>query len=497
MESFNANSENGYLTHAYSVQFAATGGIGTLTLTETGPLPTGITFVNGLLSGTPTAAGGPYTFSVTATDADGDSVTVQGYSLTILAASAYPAMVTDNEIITVTDTETFPDVVDSESITVTDTETVTASLIITTGSLPTGYVGVPYTTTFAASGGSGTNYTWSITSGGPALLAAGLSLSTAGVLTGTPTAAGTYPITVQVTDSAGNTYSASFSIAVTALAPIANLSPAMLTFAPQTMGTKSAAQTVMLSNTGNAPLSITGTGISVLGANATDFSQTNPCGMSVLAGDSCLITVTFTPSLSTGAETATLNVVDNASGSPQQVQLLGSALPTPSVSCTIPTVTVSGDTTTAQITCNATNYTGTIVLACNLPSQFSAYTCSFSPSSLNFTSSTTQASTTLTIQYQSASLERKSLPGHVSPGLVAFGSVFWLPAWVFVMRRKRREIEARSSIAADPPMRVAHDDIMRWEMSGPPMAPAGTYQAAVTLTGPGLNETINFTIQVP
>jgi hypothetical protein len=219
--------------------------------------------------------------------------------------------------------------------------------------------------------------------------------------------------------------------------------------------------------------------------------------MSVLAGDSCLISVTFTPSLSTGVETATLNVVDNASGSPQQVQLLGNALPTPSVSCTIPTVTVSGDTTTAQVTCNATNYTGTIALACNLPSQFSAYTCSFSPSSLNFTSSTTQASTMLTIQYQSATLERKSLPGHVSPGLVAIGSVFWLPAWLFVMRRKRGKSKRGVLLLLILLCGLLMTTSCGGKSSGPPMAPAGTYQAAITLTGPGLNETINFTIQVP
>ncbi len=104
---FNPSSGNGYATHPYSVPFAAIGGIGTLTLTESGALPTGITFANGVLSGTPAASsvGNSYTFSVMATDADGDSITVPGYSLTIQAASAYPAMVTDNETITVSDAE--------------------------------------------------------------------------------------------------------------------------------------------------------------------------------------------------------------------------------------------------------------------------------------------------------------------------------------------------------------------------------------------------------
>ena len=203
-----------------------------------------------------------------------------------------PAVVTDNETITVSDTETFPDVVDSEPITVTDTVSVTTSLIITgPSSLPAGFVGVPYSATFAASGGSGTGYMWSITSGGPA----GLSLSTAGVLSGTPTTAGTYSITVQVADSAGNMYLANFSLTIAPSVPIANLSTTLLTFAPQASGTASATQTVTLTNTGNAPLSIGGSGITISGANATDFAQTNQCPSSVAAGSNCPINVTFTP----------------------------------------------------------------------------------------------------------------------------------------------------------------------------------------------------------
>ena len=246
--------------------------------------------------------------------------------------------------------------------------------------------------------------------------------------------------------------------------------------------------------TGNAPLSITGTGISISGTYAADFLQTNACGMSVAMSGNCTISVTFTPSLSTGAKTATLNVMDNASGSPQQVQLLGNALPTPSVSCTIPTVNVSGGTATAQISCTATNYTGMIALTCNLSSQFTAYTCSFSPSSLNFTPSVTQASTTLTIQYENASLEQKSQPGRVSPSLVAFGAVFWLPAWVFVLRRKKGKSTPVVLLLLIAICGLLMTTSCGGKSSGPP---PGTYQGSVTLTGPGLNETISFTIQVP
>src|SRR5580658_5996250 len=68
---------------------------------------------------------------------------------------------------------------------------------ITTTTLTQGTVGTSLTAPLAATGGSGT-YTWSVLSGN---LPAGLTLSTAGVITGTPTAAGISSFTVQAEDS--------------------------------------------------------------------------------------------------------------------------------------------------------------------------------------------------------------------------------------------------------------------------------------------------------
>ena len=70
-------------------------------------------------------------------------------------------------------------------------------LAITTDSLPSATVGVAYTAGLAASGGTAP-YSWTSTSGS---LPVGLSLSSNGVLTGTPSAAGSSDFTVQVTDS--------------------------------------------------------------------------------------------------------------------------------------------------------------------------------------------------------------------------------------------------------------------------------------------------------
>ena len=68
---------------------------------------------------------------------------------------------------------------------------------ITTTALTPGTVNSTFTATLAATGGSGT-YTWSVSSG---KLPTGLTLSSAGVITGTPTTAGLSSFTVQAEDS--------------------------------------------------------------------------------------------------------------------------------------------------------------------------------------------------------------------------------------------------------------------------------------------------------
>lgn len=101
------------------------------------------------------------------------------------------------------------------------------------------------------------------------------------------------------------------------------LSPAGLTFAPQLVNTTSAPQTITLDN-GDDPLTITS--ITISGANAGDFAQTNDCGTSLPAGGKCTISVTFTPSAS-GTRTAAISIVDSAPGSPHVATLSGTGNP--------------------------------------------------------------------------------------------------------------------------------------------------------------------------
>ena len=98
----------------------------------------------------------------------------------------------------------------------------TGTLALSPGSLTAGTVGIAYSESIAATGGGGA-YTFSVT--GDAL-PAGLSLSTAGILSGTPTAGGNFSITISATDSSNltitgsQTYSLSIGAATITLSPL-------------------------------------------------------------------------------------------------------------------------------------------------------------------------------------------------------------------------------------------------------------------------------------
>jgi len=83
-------------------------------------------------------------------------------------------------------------------------------LAITTTSLPNGTVGQAYSTQLSATGGT-SPYSWSISSGS---LPVGLSLSPAGVISGTPTAAGAPTFTVSVSDATSQAASHNFTLTV-------------------------------------------------------------------------------------------------------------------------------------------------------------------------------------------------------------------------------------------------------------------------------------------
>jgi hypothetical protein len=101
---------------------------------------------------------------------------------------------------------------------------------------------------------------------------------------------------------------------------VISLSPAQLTFPPQKVGTKSAPQTVTVTNTGSTAVSVSS--VNIAGGSSRDYSQINTCGSQIGAGASCTVTVTFMPG-EKGTRTSTLEINDNGGGSPQGVPLSG------------------------------------------------------------------------------------------------------------------------------------------------------------------------------
>jgi sugar lactone lactonase YvrE len=172
---------------AYSQTIAASGGTSPYSYQVTsGTLPAGTSIdSSGLFSGTPSAAGS-FTFTVSATDAN--SITgSQAYSLTVSA----PA------------------------------------IAVSPASLPAAQVNVAYSQALTASGGSAP-YTFKVTAGS---LPAGLTLGSAGVLSGTPTANGSFTFTVTATDSSTGTgapFSGASTYTFTVNAPSITITPASL-----------------------------------------------------------------------------------------------------------------------------------------------------------------------------------------------------------------------------------------------------------------------------
>ena len=96
--------------------------------------------------------------------------------------------------------------------------------------------------------------------------------------------------------------------------PAVSVSPGALGFGAVPTGTTSPAQTVTVTNSGNAAAPV-----SSIGASG-DFSQTNTCGSSIAANSSCTVTVRFTPAAS-GNRSGTLTVT--AGGTTNTVALSG------------------------------------------------------------------------------------------------------------------------------------------------------------------------------
>ena len=105
--------------------------------------------------------------------------------------------------------------------------------------------------------------------------------------------------------------------------PAVTLSSATASFGNQGTGTTSAAQTVILTNSGSASLAIAS--IAVTGTNSGDFAQTNTCAATLTPAASCSISITFAPT-TTGIRSAAVTITDNAPSGIQTITLTGTGI---------------------------------------------------------------------------------------------------------------------------------------------------------------------------
>lgn len=166
----------------YHQLFTVLGGTPPYTVSLAGPLPAGMTFSGGALSGTPTESG-TFNFSVFASD--------------------------------------FASATDSNSYTLT---VGAPTISMSPASLPTGAVGNAYSQNLLAFGGTAP-YTFSFSG----VLPSGITLTPTGLVSGTPLAAGSYTFSVMVTDSStGNgPHTASISQTLVIAPPSVSLSPTL------------------------------------------------------------------------------------------------------------------------------------------------------------------------------------------------------------------------------------------------------------------------------
>ncbi len=131
--------------------------------------------------------------------------------------------------------------------------------------------------------------------------------------------------------------------------PMMSLQPVALVFSAQAVGTASAVQTVVVTNTGSAALlvsQIVATG---------DFHETDSCiGGAIAAGASCAVQITFLPSV-TGARVGVLTVYGNVGGGQATVAISGVA--TASAAIVLNPIVLTFSATTVNASSAAQNVT--------------------------------------------------------------------------------------------------------------------------------------------
>jgi hypothetical protein len=208
---------NGTVNVAYNQTITGNGGTAPYSFAiASGTIPAGLNFTSaGILSGTPTTAT-TYNFSIRGTDANGCAGT-QAYTIVIVAAPPPPP--------------TCP------------------TITLSPATLPGGTVAVAYSQTITGNGGTAP-YTFGVTVG---TLPSGLTLTSSGLLAGTPITNGTSNFTIRGMDANGCFATLAYSIVIVAAPPPPPSCPT-IALAPATLpnGTMGVAYSQTITGSGGA-----------------------------------------------------------------------------------------------------------------------------------------------------------------------------------------------------------------------------------------------------
>ena len=313
-----------------------------------------------------------------------------------------------------------------------------------------------------------------------------------------PTKVGSEQGTLTVSDAIR---SQAIALGGTGLAPAGiSATPASLSFGNYAVGGTSPAQPVTLTDNGGvalANLKYAVTGDFTLPSNA------NGCGVTLAVKANCQIGVVFSPSQA-GVRSGSLTITADGLPAPLQVALAGNGedfaiqVSGPSLA----TVT-SGQTATYMLQILPTNgSTGSVTLACTGAPQYS--TCVLNPAQLTLSGTATASATVTVATGQSAS----SAAMVRSPGRSQTSGrwlALLLPTGCFLVRRRKWKILAAvCSVFLVLPMGCglgvspgAGSTSGGGSSNSPPnTTPSGAYTLTVTASAPGLQHSVQLTLNV-
>ena len=302
-------------------------------------------------------------------------------------------------------------------------------------------------------------------------------------ITFSPSSAGTINATLTVTDDASPNTQV-IQLTGSGTQPAVSLSATQVSFPAQLVGTTSSATTLTITNSGTAPLHVTG-------ISASAGFATSGCTAAINSSSNCQISITFTPAAS-GTVTGTLSITDDAANSPQNISLSGQATDfslTAASGASLSQTVDAGQTASYSLSLSPLNgLTGAVSLACGtLPT---GVTCDLTPASATLSGSPTAVD--LSLVTTSATTARTVTPGYA--GKVFAVALLCLP---FAGRRRRRALLCFVLLAvcaagiacgggsnnSNPP-------------PNPNATPPGTYTVPVNATLSGQTRSVSVTLVV-